>query len=142
MTATAGPIMDEARLQRIPLFASLSKRECRELARITDEVDVAEGKHLAEEGSFAYEFMVIEEGTASVIRHGRRVAELGPGEFFGEMGLLDVPGGQRNASVVASAPMTLVVMTGASFRQIAREMPEVARQIRAAVEKRARSLAG
>jgi CRP/FNR family transcriptional regulator, cyclic AMP receptor protein len=130
--------MDEARLTAIPLFAGLKKKDRRAVAQQADEVDVEAGRHLVREGEFAYEFFAIEEGTAEVRRGEQYLADLGPGEFFGEMGLVgDV---QRNASVIAVTPITAIVMTGAAFRQIDRDMPDVAKQIRKAIEERCRHL--
>lgn len=131
--------MDERRLQSLPLFSSLEKRERRRIAQVADEVDVREGKHLVDEGDFSYEFFVIEEGNAEVLRGGEPVAELGPGDFLGEMGA--VHDSTRSASVVAKSPMTVVVMTARDFRHIEREMPKVAEQIRRACEDRSRALA-
>ena len=132
--------MDDARLAKLSLFESLSKKERREVARCADEVDLPEGKNLVSEGEFSYEFFVIEEGSAEVLIHGDRVAELGPGDFFGEMGLLEHQ--QRNASVVATSPLTVIVMTGTAFRQVARDMPQVGERIRAAVKERCQALVG
>jgi CRP-like cAMP-binding protein len=130
--------MDEARLRAIPLFAGLKKKERRAVAQQADEVDVQPGRHLVREGEFAYEFFAIEEGTAEVRRGEQFLAELGPGDFFGEMGLVsDV---QRNASVIALSPLTVVVMTATAFRQIDRDLPEVAKQIRKAIEERSHHL--
>ena len=132
--------MDEKALKSIPLFASLSKSERRQVASCTDEVEVPEGKVLVNEGDFAYEFFVIEEGTAGVLRAGERVAELGPGDFLGEMGAIErVP---RNATVVAQSPMKVVVMTAREFRHIESEMPAVAQQIRDAIAARSAALTG
>jgi CRP/FNR family transcriptional regulator, cyclic AMP receptor protein len=130
--------MDEARLRDIPLFAGLGKKERREVARQADEVEVEQGRHLVREGEFAYEFFAIEEGKADVRRGDQLLAELGPGDFFGEMGLI----GQvtRNASVVATSPMRVLVLTGSAFRHIERELPDVSKQIRKAIEERCRQL--
>jgi CRP/FNR family transcriptional regulator, cyclic AMP receptor protein len=130
--------MDEARLQAVPLFAGLSKKERRSVAQKADEVDVPAGRHLVREGEFAYEFFAIEEGKAEVRRGEQFLAELGPGEFFGEMGLIGNV--TRNASVVAATQVTAIVLTGSAFRQIDREMPSVATQIRKAIEERCRQL--
>lgn len=130
--------MEEARLQSIPLFAALSKKQRRAVAKQADEVDIEVGRHLVREGEFAYEFFAIEQGTAEVRRGEQYLAELGPGEFFGEMGLVgDVP---RSASVIARSPMTVIVMTGSAFRQVDREFPEVGTQIRKTIEERCRQL--
>ena len=103
------------------------------------EVDVSEGKHLVDEGDFAYEFFAIEEGEAEVLHGGRHVADLGPGDFLGEMGAIDHS--RRRASVVARTPMKVIVMTDYDFRAITRDMPSVAERIREAVEERCRELA-
>src|ERR671918_505848 len=114
--------MDPARLKSIPLFASLSDAERAKVARWADEVEVEEGKHLVEEGSAA-------------VRHGDEVvAQLGPGDFFGEIALLEHV--RRTASVVATSPMRAVVMFGRDFRSMENEMPAVANSIKQAVEER------
>ncbi len=130
--------MNATHLETIELFAGLSRREREEVARQADEIDVDAGTKLVSEGRFGYEFFVIEKGTAEVVRDGQQLAELGPGDFFGEMALLgDV---RRNASVVAATPMTAVVMTDRAFRTLARDMPEVAERIREACRERTRGL--
>ena len=93
---------------------------------------------MVREGEWPYEFFAIEEGTAEVRRGDQLLAELGPGDFFGEMAL--VGDTRRNATVVATSPLTVVVMTGQAFRQTARELPEVGAKIRAAIEERGRHL--
>jgi CRP/FNR family cyclic AMP-dependent transcriptional regulator len=130
--------MDESRLTAIPLFAGLSRKERRAVAQRADEVDLQEGRRIVKQGEFSYEFFAIEEGTAEVWRGDQLLAELGPGDFFGEMGLVEDL--RRNASVVARSPMTVVVMTGQAFRQTARELPGVAKQIQQAIEERTRHL--
>ena len=130
--------MDEARLQAIPLFAGLGKKERREVAKQADEVDVEPGRQLVREGEFAYEFFAIEEGTAEVKRGDQFLAELGPGDFFGEMGLIGNV--TRNASVTATSPLSVMVLTGSAFRHIERELPAVSAQIRRAIEERCRQL--
>jgi CRP/FNR family transcriptional regulator, cyclic AMP receptor protein len=133
--------LDEQRLRSLPLFSSLSKQELREVTSHADEVEVGEGKQLISQGEFAYELFVIEAGTAQVLHDGKWVAELGPGDFMGEMGVLDSER-RRSATVIATSPMKLIVMTGRDFREINRKMPSVAHQIRAKVEERSRALAG
>jgi CRP-like cAMP-binding protein len=130
--------MDEARLKAIPLFAGLGKKERRSVAQQADEVDIEPGRHLVREGEFAYEFFAIEEGTAEVRRGDQYLAELGPGDFFGEMGLINNV--TRTASVTAISPLTVLVLTGSAFRHLEREQPEVSKQIRKAIEERCRQL--
>jgi CRP/FNR family transcriptional regulator, cyclic AMP receptor protein len=131
--------MDEARLRSVALFEGLSKRECRRLAQLCDEVDVPEGVDLVREGEFAYELFVIAEGTARVTRHeGGDIAELGPGDCFGEMAVIGHL--RRNASVISTSPMTAIVMTPQGFHAMTREMPTVAGRIQAMVAERTKAL--
>ena len=126
--------MDVRDVQSIPLFAGLSKGDQQVVAQYADEVDVDTGKVLAEEGRLAYEFFAIKAGTADVSLDGRHAAALGPGDFFGEIGLLG--GDRRVASVVATTPMSLVVLTGSQLRAIDSRMPGVAERIRSAMAQR------
>jgi CRP/FNR family transcriptional regulator, cyclic AMP receptor protein len=126
--------VDAARLKSLPLFSSLSDRDLRDVSRYADEVDVESGRHLIDQGRFAYEFFVIEDGTAEVTRDGNRVAELGPGDFFGELALLATD--TRTASVTATSDMRLVVMHRQAFLQVEKTLPSVAQQLRDAVAAR------
>jgi CRP/FNR family cyclic AMP-dependent transcriptional regulator len=126
--------VDAARLRSVPLFASLSDSDRQRVAMWTDEIDVPAGKELAREGELAYEFFVILDGTAEVTHDGEKVAELGPNDFFGEIGLLESE--RRTATVTATTPMRAIVMFGPNFRHIERELPELARQIRTAIQER------
>jgi cAMP-dependent protein kinase regulator len=132
--------MDESRLASIDLFSALSKRERTEIASRADEIDVPEGAHLVREGEFAYEFFVIEDGSAEVVREGEHVADLGPGDFLGEMGI--VTQAPRNASVVAREPLRVIVLSEQDFRGVARSFPSVAEHIREAVRERSEPLVG
>jgi CRP-like cAMP-binding protein len=130
--------MDADRLKSIPLFAGLNRKERRALGPRADEVELAEGREIVREGEWPYEFFAIEQGTAEVRRGDQLLGELGPGDFFGEMAF--VGDTRRNATVVATSPVKVIVMTGPAFRQTARELPDVASKIRAAVEERGRHL--
>ena len=131
--------MDESDLQSIPLFESLPRDARRLIAQHADDIDVAEGTDLVRQGEFAYEFFVIEQGGAEVLRDGERIAELGPGDFLGEMGI--VSKAVRNATVTTTADSKVIVMTEQAFRSVSRSNPGVASQIQAAVEERCQSLA-
>jgi CRP/FNR family transcriptional regulator, cyclic AMP receptor protein len=126
--------MDPRDVQSIPLFAGLSKDDQKVVAQYADEVDVDAGTVLAQEGKLAYEFFAIREGTADVTLDGRHAAALGPGDFFGEIGLL--AGERRVATVVATSPMRLVVLTGSQLRAIDSRMPGVGERIRTAMAQR------
>ena len=86
------------------------------------------------EGDFSYEFMAIEEGEAEVTRHGEHLADLAPGDFFGEMGLLEKT--LRNATVTAKTPMRLVTLTGWDLKRIERSVPEAIERVRQTLEER------
>jgi CRP-like cAMP-binding protein len=126
--------MDAKQLEGVGFFSGLSKQELKKLAQWTDEISVDAGQKLATEGEFAHEFFVIEEGSAEVTHDGETIAELGPGDFFGEIGLLETE--RRTANVVAKTPMRVIVMFGREFKQMEREMPAVADRIRAAIRAR------
>ncbi|HEX6652020.1 MAG TPA: cyclic nucleotide-binding domain-containing protein [Thermoleophilaceae bacterium] len=130
--------MDESDLQSIPLFESLPRDARSLIAQHADQIEVPKGTELVRQGEFAYEFFIIETGAAEVLRDGERIAELGPGDFLGEMGI--VGQAARNASVVTTIVSDVIVMTGQALRSVARSSPDVASQIQAAVEERCRSL--
>lgn len=100
--------MDPDRLRAIPVFASLDDETLRGIAAFATESSVPAGKHLVKEGDYAYEFMAIEEGEADVMKGGAKVATLGPGDFFGELALLD--GAPHSATVVAIEPTEVLVL--------------------------------
>jgi CRP-like cAMP-binding protein len=81
--------MEPGRLKAVPFFSAMSKGDLAAVAQQTDEIDVPAGKVLAREGDFGEEFFLIDAGTAQVTRGGEPIAELGPGDFFGEMALLE-----------------------------------------------------
>ena len=131
--------MDERTLRSIALFDSLPSQARAAVAQHADELDVSEGTELARQGDFAYEFFVIEEGSAEVLRDGERIAELGPGDFLGEMGIVGKV--VRNATVRTTSPARVIVMSEQDFRSMSRSNPEVASRITAAVEQRCQALA-
>ena len=126
--------MDVTRLKSIPLFEEVGDEELAQIAPFAQEVSVEAGKVLVREGDFSYEFMAIEEGEAEVTREGEHVANLGPGDFFGEMGLLEKT--LRNATVAAKTPMRLVTLTGWDLRRVERTAPQAIERVRAVLEER------
>ncbi|HEX6261762.1 MAG TPA: cyclic nucleotide-binding domain-containing protein [Actinomycetota bacterium] len=126
--------MDVERVKSIPLFADLSQSERELVARHADEVEVEAGRHLIEEGEIGWEFFVIESGAVEVKVGDDPVATLGPGDFFGEVALKD-ESHRRTATVVATEPSTLIVMTGQAFRTFEGDMPALAERIREAAER-------
>lgn len=126
--------MKAERLRKIPLFQGLNDHQYERLERWTDEIDVPASKHLVNQGAYPHEFMVIETGAAEVTHDGEHLADLGPGDFFGEMALLlNVP---RTATVVATSDVTLVVMHDRDFRAMEEEIPAIAKRVDAIMEER------
>jgi CRP/FNR family transcriptional regulator, cyclic AMP receptor protein len=126
--------LDATRLKSIPLFEEVGDEELAQIAPFAQEISVEAGKVLVREGDFSYEFMAIEEGTAEVTRGGEHVADLGPGDFFGEMGLLEKT--LRNATVTAKTPTRLVTLTGWDLRRVERTAPQAIERVRAVLEER------
>jgi CRP/FNR family cyclic AMP-dependent transcriptional regulator len=126
--------LDASRLKSLPLFKDVPDEELAQIAGFAQEVNVEQGRELVREGDFSYEFMAIEEGEAEVSRHGDHVADLGAGEFFGEMGLLEKT--LRNATVTAKTPMKLVTLTGWDMKRMERHIPEAIERVRATLEER------
>jgi cAMP-dependent protein kinase regulator len=126
--------LDVNRLKSIPLFEEVGDEELAQIAPFATEVSVEEGRELVREGDFSYEFMAIEEGQAEVTRGGEHVADIGPGDFFGEMGLLERT--LRNATVTAKTPMRVVTLTGWDLKRVERAAPQAMERIRSVLEER------
>lgn len=125
--------MDKARLKAFPLFEGLDDHDLGVIATFAGETSVSEGDTLVREGDFSYELIAIEEGTAEVQKNGETVAGLGPGDYFGEVGLL---GNQmRNATVVATSPMRLITLTPWEIKRM-KDMPGVMDRINQTIEQR------
>jgi CRP/FNR family transcriptional regulator, cyclic AMP receptor protein len=132
--------MDAQELAKIPLFGDLSEEDLAAVATYDDEVTVSEGKHLVDEGGYAYDLWAIIEGTAQVIVGGNVVAELGPGDFFGEAGVLEKQ--QRNATVVAKTRMRLVTLTGWDLRRMRKQLGPVMDKLEQAIDQRRQAIPG
>jgi CRP/FNR family cyclic AMP-dependent transcriptional regulator len=114
-------------LGRMWLFSACTKRDLQTIGRASDEVDVAAGKTLTEEGRAGHEFYLILDGKAAVRRKGKKVATLGPGQYFGELSLLDR--GPRSATVVADSDMRLLVLGQREFNGVLDEVPGLAHKL-------------
>ena len=126
--------MDSAALDNIPLFADLTSEERAEVAASLRDVSVDAGAMLAVQGDNAYQWFVIESGEAEVRRDDAVVRTLGPGDVFGEIGLLAT--GTRTASVVATSPMRLGAMFMREFNQLEGRMPRLAKALRQTMAER------
>jgi CRP/FNR family cyclic AMP-dependent transcriptional regulator len=114
-------------LRGVPLFAGCSKTELQRIASLADELDLAEGATLIREGERGREFLVVVSGTVSVTKRGKKITDLGAGDFIGEIALVsDVP---RTATVTATSPVRLLVVTDRAFRGLIEEMPSIATKV-------------
>ena len=124
------------RLEEVPLLEACSQRQLRAVARIADVVEVPAGTVLARAGEGGDEFFLILDGSARVDVSARKRTKLKPGDYFGEMSLLD--GGPRSASVVAETPLRLLVIKRRDFTTLLREAPELTQNILATLSRRVR----
>jgi CRP-like cAMP-binding protein len=118
-------------LKRVPLFNGCSKSELRELAKSADELDIREGTVLTREGRPGREFFVLVDGTARVTKAGKKVADLGAGDWFGEIAL--ITNSPRTATVTATSPGDILVITDRRFRSVVETMPSIALKVLATV---------
>lgn len=126
--------MDAARLKGITVLAELGEDELAAIAGLAAEVSVPAGKDLVREGDYSYEMLAIEEGTARVERGGETIAELGPGDVIGEIGVLER--GQRSATVTATSPMRLVTLDHWDARKLQKLAPGAVDKLRDLVAQR------
>jgi len=119
-----------------PAVRGLLRKDLQLVAKRAEEVHVGEGKTLVTEGETGHEFFVILSGKAKVLRHGRKIADIGPGAAFGELALLEKA--PRNATVVAETDMDLVVLGQREFAGIVDEVPGFARKLLAGMAHRLR----
>jgi CRP-like cAMP-binding protein len=114
----------EELLGRVPIFSDLKQKDLKRLAKEVHELRFAAGTHLTDDDRFGSTFFVIEEGTVEVAVKGQPVRSLGPGDYFGEMSLVDR--NDRSATVVAQTDVACLVMSRPVFRPFAYDHPEVA----------------
>lgn len=121
-------------LQKVPLFAGCSKGELRKLASIADEIDLREGTVLTREGRTAHEFFVLVEGTVRITKNNRKLADLGPGDWLGEIALLTKA--PRTATATATSPVVALVIVDRDFRRVLTEIPSIAVKVLGCVAER------
>jgi CRP-like cAMP-binding protein len=133
--------METADLASIPLFAGLSASDLSRVAAAARPVRFAVGYGAVQEGEFAFDFYAIVRGEAEVRRAGERIATLGPGDFFGEIGVVGAEAHRRSrrrgASVVITAPTDAVAIAGTDFRRLADDIPALGTAVRSAAAERA-----
>ncbi len=114
-------------LAGIPIFSECTRKELKAISRLVTPVSISEGKVLVREGEPGREFMIIVEGSATVRRNGRKIASLGPGDFFGELAVL--AGVPRTATVTADTKMVVEAMNRQEFSSLLDESPAMAKKI-------------
>lgn len=118
-------------LKRVPLFAGCTKSELREIALSSDEIDLPSGRVLTREGQRGREFFVLVSGTARVTKDGKTLADLKDGDWFGEIALLTYT--PRTATVTATSPVQVLVLTDRAFKRVVESMPRIALKVLASV---------
>ena len=126
--------MEVSQLKRVDLFADVPDESLAKIAPFTKVDEFAEGKVVIKEGGFSNDFYVIEEGSAKVERDGEHLADLGPGDVFGEQGLLEKQ--QRSASVIATDTLRVIKIEHWELSRMRKSMPEVVEQLQRQVEER------
>lgn len=123
-------------LKRVPLFSRMGRRELERLGQLADEIEVGLDRILAEQGEIGHEFFFVLDGRLSVLDGNRPIAELGPGDFFGEIALLD--GRPRTATVRADGIARLLVVGHREFHALMDDFPAVRTAVLEAVAERLR----
>jgi CRP/FNR family transcriptional regulator, cyclic AMP receptor protein len=114
-------------LAQVKMFSSLNKKELAMVSRASDVITVKDGTDLVREGTYGHDFYLILEGAATVRRNGRKVAELGPGSYFGELSLLD--NGPRSATITANGETEVAVIGQREFMAVLDQVPAVSRKL-------------
>jgi CRP-like cAMP-binding protein len=114
-------------IEAIPLFAALSSDERARVAVVARLMQFTKGQVMVNEGEFAFAFYAIRQGAADVQRGGDHVASLGPGDVFGEFGVVPYPARRwtrrRGANVIATAPTDAIVIDGSDIRRLTEDIP-------------------
>jgi CRP-like cAMP-binding protein len=124
-------------LRKVPLFQGLGHKDLELIGRLTDEIDVQADKLLIKEGDFGHEFFIVVEGALRVERDAKLLRKLGPGDFAGEIALID--GGTRTATVTADVPSRLLVVGHREFISLLSHQPDIQIQVLQALAHRVRA---
>lgn len=125
-------------LRQVPLFASCSNKDLEKIARAGDEIQLAAGKLIVDQGQTGREAYVLLEGQATVKRNNKKITTLGPGAVIGEMSLLDH--GPRTATVTCDTDCQLLVIQQRHFLGVLDEVPALSHKLLAALASKVREL--
>lgn len=125
-----------ARLKTVPLFAHCDSKQIDFIATQVEEMDFAAGRVLCTEGTYGGDFFILESGSADVTRGGTKIASMKPGDFFGEIALVD--GGKRTATVTTSAPSRCFVLGPRQFQNVLHQNVEIIHAVMKALATRVR----
>lgn len=128
----------DERLARIPLFEGLSKKQLSQVSSLMTPLDLKAGKVLARQGEVGREFLILLEGQVEVARDGKIIAVRGPGDFIGEIALLD--NRPRTATVTARTDVVVEVLNRGEFASLLAEAPELSAQVMATMARRLAAL--
>jgi CRP-like cAMP-binding protein len=126
--------LDVSLLKTIPLFAEVPDEQLRKIAPFAETDEFAEGQVVVKEGGYSNHFFAIEEGTAKVERDGEQIGDLGPGDVFGEQGLLEKQ--ERSATVTATSRLRVIKIEHWELSRMRKTMPEVVEELQRKVEER------
>ena len=126
--------VDADRILGQPLFASLSREDAEEFVRYCEVRHVEPGRPVFTQGGLAAAFFVIESGEAEAVADGESLRQMGPGDWFGEIGIVEHS--PRTATVSATTPLTVIALTAFEFRRLEAEQPDIAATIRRTMQER------
>jgi CRP/FNR family transcriptional regulator, cyclic AMP receptor protein len=126
--------VDVSLLKTIPLFAEVPDEQLRKIAPFAETDEFAEGQVVVKEGGYSNHFFAIEEGTVKVEREGEHIADLGPGDVFGEQGLLEKQ--ERSATVTATSRLRVIKIEHWELSRMRKTMPEVVEELQRKVGER------
>ena len=126
--------MDASQLKRIPIFEDVPDEELRVVTTFATSEEFPEDKVILREGDFSNHLYAIEEGTVKVTRDGEEVGQLGPGDIFGEVGLIEKE--KRTATVTATSRVKLIKIENWELQRMKKKLPQVYEQIAKLSEER------
>ena len=126
--------MDALELSQIPIFSDVDNDELRKVGASAESVEFSERAEILREGGFSRALLAIEEGTVEVTRHGEHIANLGPGDIFGEAGVVN--DAVRNATVTTTSRLRLIIMGQLEVQRLKKNAPEIYARIERLAEER------